>query len=83
MFFGLGVLRCDVDSSSDVWMLAVRLSSIYSFLWTQVAAGDIIELTRVTWNIGCISAAGDIVVDIIFLFSISGPAAQQHRQQSQ
>ena len=70
MFFQLGVLRCDVDSSSDVWMLAVRLSSIYSVLWAQVAVDDIIQLTRVTWYIGCISPAGDIVADIIFFVRV-------------
>jgi len=72
MFYDLGFLRCDVDSSivSDVWMITVRLSSIFSFLWAQGAADDIIELTRVIWYIECISAAGDIVVDIIFLFTI-------------
>jgi len=36
----------------------VCLSSIYSVLWAQVAADDIIELSRVTWYIGCISAHG-------------------------
>jgi len=46
-------MRCGVDSC--VWM---RLSSIYSFLWAQVGADNIIELTRVTWYIGCISPAG-------------------------
>jgi len=51
-------------------MLAVSLSSIYSVLWAHVAADDIIELTRVIRYTGCISPAGDIVVDIIALFSI-------------
>jgi len=51
-------------------MLAVRLSSIYSVLWAQVAADDIIQLTRVIWYIGCISPAGDIVVEIIFFFAV-------------
>ena len=40
------------------------------FVWAHVAADDIIELTRVIWYSGCISPAGDIVVDIIVLFSI-------------
>ena len=33
MFYDLGFLRCDVDSSivSDVWMITVRLSSIFFF----------------------------------------------------
>ena len=55
---------CEVNAG------CVSVFYLFFFFWAHVAADDIIELTRVIWYSGCISPAGDIVVDIIVLFSI-------------